>query len=159
MLVIMNGLTDKYARLLGRRKVVLDDVEMLESIQRRLQSAQAQLETLDADLAAVAQTAALFDPTFEPSAIMPIRPQVRSHPVAAHSYIRATLRVLRNSEDPLTASEITDQVHIVLGLPDRSAWKTIRASLQGSMQRYADRGLIEVHAVKPLRYSLRPVPA
>lgn len=154
----VNKLADKYARLLGQRRAMTDEIVVLEAVIKRLRWVATEVEKLDQSLDAIAHTATLFDPSFNRTKISPVRPQRKTFSVGSSGYIRAALRVLRTAEQPMTAGEIADEVHEMLGLPDRTAWKTIRASIQGSLQRYADRGLVHVQRVKPLRYSIHSLP-
>lgn len=149
----------KYARLAGAREAMQDEVVALEAILLRLERIKSQIERVEADMAAVEQTALLFDPTFDASAIRPVQARGRLYPLRHSSYVRAALRVLKDAEVALSAADVTDRVHDFLGLPDRAHWKTIRAGIQGGLQRYVERGILEIAARKPIRYAVRPRPA
>jgi len=153
-----NQLREKYARLKGQRTVLAEELVVLEAIEKRIRWATREIERLDQTLEAVAQTTVLFDPAFDPENVVPIAPRSKTFPIGHNGYIRAALRVLRLAEHPLTASQIADAVHELLRLPDRTAWKVIRASIQGSLQRYVDKGIVRVHPVKPLEYSIQRLP-
>lgn len=156
--MLTKQLTWKYARLAGAHEAMKEEVVALQAILVRLDRIKSQIERVEADMAAVEQTALLFDPTFDASAIRPIQARGRLYPLRHSSYVRAGLRVLRDAEVSLNAGEITDRVHEFLGLPDRTNWKSIRAGIQGGLQRYVDRGIVEIVDRKPIRYAVRARP-
>lgn len=149
----------KYARLAGAREAMQEEIIALEAVLLRLERIKSQIEQVEANMAAVEQTALLFDPAFDASAIRPVKARGRLYPLRHSSYVRAALRVLKDAEVALHAGEIADRVHEFLGLPDRTNWKSIRAGIQGGLQRYVDRGIVEIVDRKPIRYVVGARPA
>lgn len=155
-------LENKYARLMGAYLVIDHEVEpvvgMPAIIEKQLEIENRKKKML-ADLRAMAIVIRQFEPDWNHEAVKPIhtRPRHRKFGDGA----KATYRVLRKATEPLSQWSIAKALVHELGITDPGERTLYQLSsvAYGNCRRGLERGMIERHEGKPIKYSLKPRPS
>jgi hypothetical protein len=154
-------LENKYARLMGAYQVIDHEVEpvmgMVGIIEKQLEIERRKRKML-ADLQAMAVAIKQFEPDWDSEAVKPIltRPRYRKFGDGA----KATYRVLRKATEPMTNWSIAKALVHELGIADlgEGTLQQLASVAYGNCQRGVERGMIERHEGRPIKYSLKQRP-
>jgi hypothetical protein len=154
-------LENKYARLMGAYLVIEHEVEpvvgMVAIVEKQLEIERRKQKML-ADLRGIAIAIRQFEPDWDHEAVKPIQTRPRHRKFGDGA--KATYRVLRKATEPLSQWSIAKALVHELGITDPSEHTVQRLSslAYGNCRRGLERGMIERHEGKPIKYSLKQRP-
>ncbi len=155
-------LENKYARLMGAYLVIDHEVEpvvgMVAIIEKQLEIERRKQKML-ADLRAMASAIRQFEPDWDHEAVKPIltRPRHRKFGDGA----KATYRVLRKATEPMSMWSIAKALVGELGITETSeqTLQQLSSVAYGNCRRGLERGMIERHEGRPIKWSLKARPS
>lgn len=154
-------LENKYARLMGAYMVADHEIEPVvgrAAIVEKQLEIERRKKKMIADLRGIAIAIRQFEPEWDHEAVKPIltRPRHRKFGDGA----KATYRVLKKASEPLSPWSIAKALVHELGITDpgdRTLYQ-LSSVAYGNCKRGVERGMIERHEGKPIKYSLKPRP-
>jgi hypothetical protein len=154
-------LENKYARLMGAYQVIDHEVEPVMGvtaiIEKQLEIERRKRKML-AEMQAIAIAIRQFEPNWDSEAVKAILTRPRQRKVGEGA--KATYRVLRNAPEPLSQWFIAKALVHELGITDvtERTMGQLSSIAQGVCKRGFERGMIERHEGKPIKWSLKQRP-